>query len=270
MAHSDLYAADHHWGDTPIDLTAKDLPALKAQYLVSALPDEGRVLEIGCGGGRLLNTIAAHRPRLRLDGCDVRPIQGTPAHFQFALVDPEQPDLPYPDATFDAVVMFDVLEHVVDPAGMVDAARSVLRDDGRFVSFTPLENETFSAYRIYRRLFGDDLYVETKEHVQSFAERDVRHLLRSRFEITDVEYAYHVVGHVMDATLFALTRVPAIRRRFWESNPYYREQESAVDRPSSALSTLMQFANALAYAESRLLRRHRLGAAGMLFRARAR
>src|SRR6266700_3995642 len=109
LGGSDLYATDHHWGDDVIDVNAHDLPALKAAYLVDALPRRGRALEIGCGGGRLLNTISTHRPELTLEGCDIRPLGYEPAGFSFTLVDRENGELPYEPGSFDAVMIFDVL-----------------------------------------------------------------------------------------------------------------------------------------------------------------
>ena len=78
-------------------------------------------------------------------------------------------------------------------------------------------------------------------------------------------YAYHFLGHLMDATLFALVKIPAIRARFWESNPYYRETQSEAPESGSLLLPLLRAANALAYWESKTLRHTRFGAAGMLF-----
>jgi SAM-dependent methyltransferase len=269
LGGSDLYAAQHHWGDDVIDLDAHGLPAMKARYLVDALPRHGRALEIGCGGGRVLNTIAARHPELSLDGCDIRPLGYEPTGFTFTLVDPARGELPYEPNSFDAVIMSDVLEHAQDPVAMIKSARAVIRPEGRLVSFTPLEGQPFSFYRIYRRLLGDDLYVKTKEHLQSFSEESLRTLVSSAFTIRDLRFIYHLLGHFMDATLFALLVIPRLRRRFWESNPYYRETRSASVATDSPLGSIMRAANAVAYYESRALRRSRFGAAGVLFTATA-
>jgi SAM-dependent methyltransferase len=263
----ELYADDHHWGDAVVDAGAWDLPGLKMRYLLDALPQRGRVLEVGCGNGRLLNTIAANRPELELDGCDIRPLASTPTTFNFIRVDPDASSLPYDDGSFDAVVLFDVLEHVLDPAALMKWVRSVLAPSGVLVSFTPLEDQPTSFYRMYRRLLGDDLYVETKEHLHAFSESSLQHLVEAEFAFDDVVFAYHLIGHLMDATLFALVKIPALRARFWESNPYYRETRTGRAESRSLFSSVLRFANSVAYWESRLLRRHRFGAAGILFTA---
>jgi SAM-dependent methyltransferase len=267
LAHSEIYADDHHWGDSVIDIAAHDLPGLKASYLLDQLPEHGRVLEIGCGGGRLLNTVARHRPSLALHGCDIRPLRGTPSNFTFTLIDPLEPTLPYEPDSFDAVVMFDVLEHLTDVAGSLGAARDALRPDGRLISFTPLEGQRVSFYRLYRRLFGDDLYVKTKEHIQAFSEQSLRSLVAQQFTVRDHVYLYHLLGQFMDATLFALMKIPSVRKRFWDENPFYAESSTEGSKPPSPLGRALRAANAVAYAESRLLARHPYGAAGLLFTA---
>jgi SAM-dependent methyltransferase len=267
LESSELYAEGHHWGDKQIDVRARDLPALKARYLLEHLPASGRILEIGCGGGKLLNTVAAYRPELELYGCDIRPLRYTPENFEFALVGVDDASLPYEPETFDAVVMVDVLEHFVDPVAALHAARRVLRSRGRLISFTPLEGQPFSFYRLYRRFFGDDLYVRTKEHIQAYSEKRIRNLLGREFAVTDCAYAYHLFGHVMDATFFALLSSTRLRNQFWEENPFYEEVEGGPpnEGPPSLFSRLLRAANAVAYVESRVLRRFRYSSAGLLF-----
>jgi SAM-dependent methyltransferase len=270
-AEPDAYADDHHWGDRRIPLDARDLPALKARYLIEHLPETGRVLEVGCGGGRLLKTVAFHRPELELHGCDVRPLSYTADEFEFRLVETDVPVLPYEPGSFDAVIIFDVLEHLPDPARSLHAVRSVLREGGRLISFTPLEGQRFSFYRMYRRLLGDDVYAHTKGHIHAFSEKGLRWLLAEDFRVVDHAYAYHLVGHLMDATLYAALKSRALHRRYWKDNPYYAEGDKpAVSGGGSPLGAALRAANLVAYAESRALRRRRYGAAGLLFAAETR
>jgi len=228
------------------------------------VPEAGRVLEIGCGGGRMLQTLAAHRPDLELRGVDIRPLRVPATAFEFRLVDVADRELPFAADEFDAVIMFDFLEHLVDPAPHLAEARRILRPGGRLVSFTPLEGNPWSAYRLYRRLLGDQLYVETKDHRQAFSEVDLDALVRTDFTIRERRYVYHALGQLMDATLFASLRIPAVRSRYSDENPYYQD-DAGGGEGGGVLAALMRFANLLAYAESRALARSRWCSAGILF-----
>ncbi len=267
LASSEFIDETHHWGDKQIDVHTWDLPALKARYLLDHLPTVGRVLEVGCGSGRILNTIAAYRPHLELYGCDIRPLQYAPTNFTFSLVASDDTSLPYDTETFGAILLVDVLEHFEDPVAALHAASGVLANRGSVISFTPLEGQPLSPYRFYRFLLGQDLYARTKEHIHAYSERSLRLLLDAEYELQDTNYAYHWFGHVMDATFFALLASPRLRKRYWGQNPYYEEIGTGAGSSNthSAFGSLLRVANAVAYLESRALRRVSLGSAGLLF-----
>jgi len=108
-------------------------------------------------------------------------------------------DIPYDSATFDAVLVVDVLEHVDDPSHLIAEIARVLRPGGRFVGFVPIEGESRSLYALFRKLLGDDLYVRTKHHVQAYSYAELARLIETHFEFADVSHAYHALGHLMDA-----------------------------------------------------------------------
>ena len=100
-----------------------------------------RVLEVGCGVGAVLAELARAEPTLRLTGLDRSPEQvvGARRHLGAcgigaALVEGDALALPFPDASFDRVVMVWMLEHLADEAARIAAlreARRVLRPGGR-------------------------------------------------------------------------------------------------------------------------------------------
>jgi SAM-dependent methyltransferase len=59
-------------------------------------------------------------------------------------------DLPFPDESFDAVTMFDLLEHVIDDRQAVREAFRVLRPGGFLLVSTPNENWRYPYYRFMR------------------------------------------------------------------------------------------------------------------------
>jgi SAM-dependent methyltransferase len=101
------------------------------------LPGAGlRIAEIGCGSGGMLEALARFGPavgveldpslrdRARARGLDAR---------AGALPD----DLPLEAGRWDAVCLFDVLEHVADEAGALRACRLLLASGGRLVLTVP-------------------------------------------------------------------------------------------------------------------------------------
>ncbi|MFT3694682.1 MAG: class I SAM-dependent methyltransferase [Kofleriaceae bacterium] len=251
------------WGSEAIDPEGFNIPSLKAKYLLAHVPAAGRVLEVGSGSGKFLRTLAEHRPGLEVYGCDIAPWD-PPEGITFRLMTNE---IPYEDAMFDAVLVVDVLEHVPDPAATIGEIARVLKPGGRLVAFVPIEGEPHSLYALYRKVLGDDLYVETKHHVNAFTYAEVARLLADRFTIVDNSYIYHWLGHAMDATFFAAARLPQLAKFWWRDNKYYAGDNQKQSPFAFVLNRLLEAGNALAYLESRLLASHKMGVAGLLIEA---
>lgn len=253
-----------HWGARAVDLTARDLPALKLSFLLRHTPAEGRLLELGCGEGKILRTLSRERPALGLIGCDVRDVPPADGAFEFRHMERR---IPAADAELDALVLLDVLEHVEQPQALLGEVKRVLGPGGKLLGFVPLEGESLSAYALGRALLGADLYRRTKEHVQSFTHRGARQLLQD-FDVYERRYAYHALGQSLDAAFFAAARLPRVARFWWEENRYYNPELQSPSPLPRALNGLLALGNRVAYAESRLLSRVPWLSAGLLFAAR--
>lgn len=250
-----------------VDPAARDLPGLKARFLIEHVPEGAVVLDVGCGGGKMLRTISKHRPRAVLLGCDVKEPSRTNG-FEFRSVDGDQGLLPYEDSRIDVAVLFDVLEHVYEPVRLLDEVDRVLRPGGLMVAFVPVEGEPISWYSLFRRLLGSDLYVQTKDHVQSFRHAEVEALIARHFHIEDRQYSYHLVGQLMDAAFCALLRIQCVNRMFWTESPYHNRADRPKSFAARCFTSLLVGANAVAWAESRLLASIRATSGGVLVAAR--
>jgi ubiquinone/menaquinone biosynthesis C-methylase UbiE len=101
---------------------------------LAALPKGGRVLDVGCGGGQLVERLGRQRSDLRLDGIDPTPVQIRRARRRCqALGDRVRlelgraEELPYPDGLFDAVICVLVLKHLSEPEVALEHCRRVLK-----------------------------------------------------------------------------------------------------------------------------------------------
>ncbi len=252
------------WGSVIVDPSQPSLPSLKIRFLLDHVSTSGKVLEVGSGGGKVLRTLAHYLPKTELFGCDVTDPQVPAKEYTFRKI---EDGIPYEAASFDSVLLFDVLEHVPDPAKLLADVARVLKPSGNLVAFIPIEGEPISFYEVFRRLLGSDLYAETKEHIQAFTHAGLASLLANSFDVKTVKYAYHPLGQAMDAAFFAAMRLKRIQSFWWKDNSLYHGKKTGTPALSRALNLAMEAANAVAWAESTALSATRVGSAGVLVSA---
>jgi len=91
-----------------------------ASHLAPLLPENGRVLDVGCADGAVSQAIVRLRPDLHIEGIEVLP-RGAPQIIVSAY---DGKNIPFPDKSFDAVMLVDVLHHAANPAQLLrEAAR---------------------------------------------------------------------------------------------------------------------------------------------------
>ncbi len=102
---------------------------------LARLPN-GRLLEIGCGGGDSLKLLAGWG--WRVEGLDPDPgavecSRGKGFDVRLGNLFEQR----YPEGTFDAVISSHVIEHVPDPRALLHECLRVLRPGGRLIFLTP-------------------------------------------------------------------------------------------------------------------------------------
>lgn len=104
--------------------------------LVEALERGIRVLDVGCGRGRALHTLAAAFPRSRFEGCDFfeeaveYARRGAPANLAFSTRDAARLDF---HEEFDLVTAFDAIHDQADPARVLANILQALKPGGVFL-----------------------------------------------------------------------------------------------------------------------------------------
>ncbi len=122
--------------------------AKRLRVILSRAGQTGRVLDVGCATGNLLNALRGH-------GWEV---YGVELNARAAAYARERLGLPvftgdlmgvhFPDGWFDMVILWDVLEHLHDPKGVLQEAARVTRPGGRLVLSLP------NPHSVEARVFG--------------------------------------------------------------------------------------------------------------------
>jgi SAM-dependent methyltransferase len=96
---------------------------LLAEKLAAPLPANARVLDVGCGDGKIDSLIMRVRSDVDIQGIDV--LVRPQTHIPVVKFDGAK--IPHPDAAFDVVMFVDVLHHCQDPAALLAEAARVSR-----------------------------------------------------------------------------------------------------------------------------------------------
>ena len=158
---------------------------------------EDTILEVGCGGGHVLQLF----PESNLTGVDVsgemlhkarRNLQG----YRVQLLKGQLDDLDLPDASFDKIICTEVLEHTMDPERILAQIQRLLRPDGWAVVTFPndalvnrlkglIRRSGLTVLPPFRRIsWGGDDY---KLHVWRVPQ--MRELLSRHLSITEERFA---------------------------------------------------------------------------------
>jgi 2-polyprenyl-3-methyl-5-hydroxy-6-metoxy-1,4-benzoquinol methylase len=111
--------------------------AEKHMAFVSQQIGGGRVLDVGCSTGHFL--ALARQRGFEVAGAEFSPDSAkvARAHFGLEVTGGSIHDVAAPDGAFDLVTMFDVIEHVPDPAADIAKAFQLVKPGGSFVLSTP-------------------------------------------------------------------------------------------------------------------------------------
>lgn len=149
-----------------------------------------RILDVGCGVGmyvRAFSAFSAHVYGVDVDLERARQAGGLVSRASVSVAPAER--LPFPDATFDVVLLHEVIEHVDDDAQALAEACRVTQPGGHVIIFAPNRRyffETHGAYFGRRYVFGliplvnwlpDALRRRFCPHVRAYTPRAIRRLL---------------------------------------------------------------------------------------------
>ena len=92
-------------------------------HLAGLIPQDDRVLDVGCGDGQLSYSISQKRRDIQIKGID--PLIREKTSMPVEMFDGQK--IPYDDGSFDTVLLIDVLHHTDDPIALLKEAKRVTR-----------------------------------------------------------------------------------------------------------------------------------------------
>ena len=148
-----------------------------ARAVVHAMRLTGRLLEFGAGTGTLINQLVADGCHCTLAGADLLPRpSGIGSEVEWIHADLNAP-LPCPDASFDAIVSTEVIEHLENPRAVFREFARLLRPGGRLLLTTPNQESIRSLASLIVRghhvAFLDESY---PAHLTALVRRDLERL----------------------------------------------------------------------------------------------
>ena len=150
-----------------------------------------RILDIGCGTGRLGESIKARQPA-KVVGVEFIPEAAEKAKERLDHVlqgDVEELDQEFEEKYFDTVICGDVLEHLRDPAKLLRRVRKWIRPDGTLVASIP----NVRHHTVVRSLLAGNWTYEPaglldRDHLRFFTRREIEKLFyRAGFEVRDIQ-----------------------------------------------------------------------------------
>lgn len=157
-------------GSIPLARVLGRLPPLRARatfklgVMLHPWRPEGVLLDVGCGSGHYLDLLRA-LGWSRLVGVDIgsRAVR-TAVQSGLEAYEGDLRSVGFPDATFDAVSMSHVLEHVDDPVALLREVRRVTKPDGRIAIEVP------NVESLVSRLLRDHwVGIDTPRHLVNFS-----------------------------------------------------------------------------------------------------
>ena len=217
------------------------------------LPRGGRLLEVGCGPGFLLRSLARFAPRIEAEGVDISEsgVRFARSLFGLRVHCGTLESAGFPDAGFDVILQKDLLEHVASPREHLKETARVLRPGGFLWLVTPNGDANLAPYAALARRSPGRVPLLDQGHLSFFRKEHLSLLLAAcGFETLEFRNLKLIAG------LRALGRLPRSLSRY-RSVPRtdaVRPSEDAPTGPAppSEEATVARMAAAIEGRRSRL------------------
>ena len=205
----------------------------------------GRILDIGCGGGRIAETLPYYYPKASVYGCDVskKAIQYAKklGSGKVTYTHMKSKKLPYKDNFFDVCICLDVLEHVPDVDFFLKEVRRVLKTGGSFFVIVPCEGQPFTYTWVWQKLhLGDQITFRYFGHIHpEFTYQYVQKLLVvHKFLVKETRYSEHWFYQLSHLCIFFLPKL-LLEVFLGKKKAHEYDNSSLISKPKTGFNPLI-------------------------------
>jgi 2-polyprenyl-3-methyl-5-hydroxy-6-metoxy-1,4-benzoquinol methylase len=182
---------EEYWSRDEPSPISDPLADARLALLMSHLSDEHSVVvDAGSGDGKLVRGLAERG--FSATGFDIAQVAVDLARSRVPSATFERhsvEDLPWPitEGSQDAVVAFEVIEHLLRPAALIQGARHALRPGGHLALTTPFHGRLKNL--VVSLLAFDHHFAPEGDHIRFFSDRALRSILtRNGFEVEAIHH----------------------------------------------------------------------------------
>jgi 2-polyprenyl-3-methyl-5-hydroxy-6-metoxy-1,4-benzoquinol methylase len=155
--------------------------------IVEVLKDKKnlKILEVGGGSGKTLVYMKQIRIASSIHLYEIIDVVDDKSYFDsIEIGNVENKD--FPKNMFDVIIFADVLEHMIDPTGVIKKAKEALKKGGQIICSIPNIRHFSAIYKIFIK--GSFRYAESglfdKTHLRFFCKSDMEALFNSEPDLT--------------------------------------------------------------------------------------
>lgn len=176
--------------------------------------NRGKLLDIGCGGGILTESLPYYFPKANIYGCDISKAAISYAKklgsgkIKYSSIGNKK--FPYCDNFFDVCISLDVLEHVPDVDFFLKEVKRVLKKNGKFLLIVPCEGQPFTYTWFFQKTnLGENLTYRYLGHIHpEFTHKKIIALLQKHeFSIQEKAYSEHAFYQLLQFFVLFLPKV---------------------------------------------------------------
>lgn len=154
------------------DVGADEAARAKLAWVRTFAPPRGRLLDIGANFGQFVKHAQAYYDAMGIEPSPAAVREGRARIGDALQVGSVYDDAPQFAGRFDAITLFDVIEHLPDPRAALHQCRRFLAPGGRVFITTP------DSGSVMARLLGTGwYYLDLEQHISIFSEANLRRLL---------------------------------------------------------------------------------------------